>query len=37
MRLKGSKVIIRPISARYTHKKEKEAYEREIKKLKENK
>ena len=37
VRLKGSELLIRPISARYTHKKEKEAYEHEIKKLKENK
>lgn len=36
VRLKGNEKLIRPISARYTHKKEEEAYEREIKKLKEN-
>lgn len=33
----GTTKLIRPISARYTHKKEREAYENEIKKLKENK
>ncbi len=33
-RLNGHDKLIRPISARYTHKKEEEAYEREIKKLK---
>ncbi len=35
-RAKGSEKLIRPISARYMHKKEKEAYEKEVKKLKEN-
>ncbi len=34
VRFKGIEKLIRPISARYTHKKEEEAYEREIKKLK---
>ncbi len=33
-RLKGHDKLIRPISARYTHRKEEEAYEREIKELK---
>jgi len=33
IRNKGSEKLIRPISARYTHKKEEEAYEAEIKKL----
>lgn len=33
IRIKGSEKLIRPISARYTHKKEEEAYETEIKKL----
>lgn len=36
VRLKGNEKLIRPISARYTHKKEEKAYEREVKKLKEN-
>jgi uncharacterized DUF497 family protein len=36
IRTKGAEKLIRPISARFTHKKEEEAYEREIKKLKEN-
>lgn len=33
IRFKGNKKLIRPISARYTHKKEEEAYEAEIKKI----
>lgn len=37
IRFKDEEKLIRPISARYTHKKEQEAYEKEIKKLKENK
>lgn len=36
IRTKGAEKLIRPISARFTHKKEEEAYEREIKKLQEN-
>tara|TARA_B110001454_G_C12722850_1_gene435536 strand:+ start:5876 stop:6202 length:327 start_codon:yes stop_codon:yes gene_type:complete len=36
IRNKGSEKLIRPISARYTHKKEEEAYEAQIKKLQEN-
>lgn len=36
VRTKGDETLIRPISARYTHKKEEEAYEKEIKKLKDN-
>ncbi len=36
VRVKGDERLIRPISARYTHKKEEEAYEREVKKIKEN-
>jgi uncharacterized DUF497 family protein len=35
IRTKGAEKLIRPISARYTHKKEEEAYEAEIKKLQE--
>lgn len=37
IRTKGSEKLIRPISARYTHKKEEEAYEAEIKKLQKKK
>ena len=36
VRSKGAETLIRPISARYTHKKEEDAYEAEVKKLKEN-
>lgn len=32
IRMKGDEKLIRPISARYMHKKEKEAYEAEVKK-----
>ena len=35
IRTKGAEKLIRPISARYTHKKEEESYEAEIKKLQE--
>ena len=34
LRAKGNEKLIRPISARYTHKKEEDAYEREIEKIK---
>ncbi len=37
IRVKGDEKLIRPISARYTHKKEEYAYEKEVKKLRENK
>lgn len=36
IRTRGAEKLIRPISARYTHKKEEEAYEAEVKKIKEN-
>lgn len=36
LRLRGTEVFIRPISARYTHAKEEQAYALEVKKLKEN-
>lgn len=36
IRTRGAEKLIRPISARFTHKKEEEAYETEVKKLKEN-
>jgi hypothetical protein len=33
IRIKGNEILIRPISARFTHKKEEEAYEEQVKKL----
>ena len=35
IRGKGNEILIRPISARFTHKKEEEAYEKQIKKFQE--
>jgi uncharacterized DUF497 family protein len=35
IRKKGNEILIRPISARFTHKKEEEAYEEQVKKLQE--
>lgn len=35
IRGKGTEILIRPISARFTHKKEEEAYEKQIKKFQE--
>lgn len=37
MRAKGSEILVRPISARYMHRKEELAYEAEIKKLQKTK
>jgi uncharacterized protein len=37
LRTKDHETLIRPISARYTHKKEAEKYEVEVKKIKKNK